>query len=512
MSIPKTFDSAVHGIVLLAVVLPSLAYAPGASALDTPAIFGDHMVLQAEAVVPIWGTAEADSPVTLRWRGKTYDTISDIDGRWRIELDPQPAGGPYELDITSGNQGMDFEDVMLGQVWLCGGQSNMEWPVRKSNDPARELSGAHRPMIRLFKVPRASLLDLPGELQGRWELCRPETAADFSGVGYFFGREIQETLDQPVGLIANAWGGSSAEAWMSRQTLQDDPDLDYVIKSLPAAQAAFDQWSAEVRAWEDAGSEGSRPRPPSNSRMHTWAGLLHDRMLQPLAPYRLRGVIWYQGEQNRNEAYRYRKLFPAMIGEWRRLFENERLPFLFVQLANTRPPVDSPAESAWAELREVQDLTQQVPHTAMVTAIDVGDTVGGDIHPSDKQSVGHRLARAALATVYGREVAYRGPRYRSMQIEDEAVRVMFGDAPGGLRTADAKPPRGFALAQDDGPFIWADATIEGQSVLLRAPGITHPTAVRYLWADNPTATLQNAAGLPALPFRTDDRPGLTQPQ
>lgn len=493
-----------HIVALVAVLVCSAS----ARALEVAGIFGNHMVLQADAQIPVWGTGTPGETITLSIAGQKVQTTVDGQGHWRAELAPIRPNRILTMEIATDKAGITLFDILTGDVWLCSGQSNMQWSVQQSMNSREETAKAHYPQIRLFLVQQASLDDAPHDVRGAWVKCSPETVAGFSAVGYFFGRELHTTLDTPIGLIANAWGGSSAEAWMPRESLLADPQFAYMVEGLPARQVALDAYRKEKQAWEDAGSNGPAPKWPREVRQFKWATVLYDRMLEPIIPYALRGVIWYQGEENASRGYQYRRLFPALIHEWRTQWGRDDLPFLFVQLTSFHKRATEPGDSQWAELREAQLMTLSVPHTAMAVTIDVGDA--DNIHPKNKQAVGHRLALAALANVCGHDVESSGPTLHATKIVGGELHLTMQHLGAGLATSDGQPPRGFEVAADDGPYVRAQARIEGDTLIVWSDQVASPATVRYAWADNPDATLINAAGLPASPFRTDSRPGLTR--
>jgi len=457
--------------------------------LKLPAIFGDHMVLQCNMPVPIWGWAKPNEEVAVILKGKTpLVTKANEEGRWMLRLPPQPAGGPHELIVRTREETVRFTDVLFGEVWVCSGQSNMEWPVALAQNAKQEIATANFPQIRFFVVEKSVALEPQPDCKGRWVVCSPETVGGFSAVGYFFGREIHQRLKVPVGLIGTYWGGTPAEAWTDLKALESDPDLKPILERLPRDRSKIPQ----------------QPQPPINNWTPT---ALFNAMVAPIIPYAIRGVIWYQGESNVGRAYQYRKLFPALINSWRRAWGQGDFPFLFVQLANYLERKPEPTESAWAELREAQLLTfKTVRNTGMAVAIDIGEA--NDIHPRNKQDVGKRLALAALAIAYGQKVVYSGPIYRSMRIEGDKIRLFFDHVGSGL-VAKGGELKGFAIAGEDRKFVWAKAKIEGNTVVVWSEQVPKPVAVRYAWADNPECNLYNKEGLPASPFRTDDWPGVT---
>ena len=620
-------------------------------------LFSDNCILQRDRPVPIWGWGKPGERVTVEFAGQKKTTTADAAGKWRVTLDPLPASHePREL--VAGD--CRVKNVLVGDVWLCSGQSNMQWTVNDSLNGTAEVAAANYPRLRLFTVPRQAVLDPQADVTAAWRVCTPATIAQFSAVGYFFGRELLGKLDVPIGLIDSSWGGTRVEAWTSRDGLWSDPELRNEIQmyekwtQTPAGRFARESHQlskTDIDAWikslgkPDPGNIGhakgwaardfddatwSTMPIPSGWQLHqhnfsgvfwfrrtvdvpaAWAGkdlvlhlgsadktdttyfnnvqvgaigfeskspwntprvyripgklvqpgrnviatrvysnvyqgglvgpaeamqlkldsasiplagpwrykvehnlgitpmvfsspgpgnantatILHNSMIAPLAPAALRGVIWYQGESNAGNARRYRNLFPLLINDWRRTFEQAELPFFYVELANYMAVQKAPVESGWAELREAQAFALQLPHTGMASAIDVGDA--DDIHPKNKQAVGKRLALAALAQVHGQPVVPGGPCYNSHTIEGDTVRIEFDNVAAGL---SAKGPlQGFAVAGTDGKFAWAAASIDGKTVVIRA---LQPTAVRYAWANNPIGNLYNSVGLPAMPFRTD---------
>jgi sialate O-acetylesterase len=467
---------------LLALVWVAAA-APLAAQISLPAIFGDHMVLQRDAPVAIWGKAPPGAAVAVELRAadevETGRATADADGRWRLRLRPRPAGGGYTLTVGT-DQRIVLRDVQFGEVWIGSGQSNMQWSVEQSAEPEKEIAAAAHPGLRLFTVAQKVAAQPLDDVEGSWAACAPQTVKDFSAVAYYFGRELHARLGVPVGLIHSSWGGTPAEAWTSREAL-----------------AAEEICKPILARWEDAVAASKPPNQHS-------ASVLYNAMIAPLTPLSIRGVIWYQGESNAGRAFQYRTLFPAMIRDWRERFDQGDFPFLFVQLANFK----TKEKLTWPELREAQSLALRLPNTAMAVAIDIGDAE--DIHPRNKQEVGRRLALAALARTYGEDCTWCGPLYGGSATEGARVRIRFNHAAGGLRTADGGPLRGFEVAGADRRFVAAAARIDGDSVVVDADGVAAPLAVRYAWRDDPSCNLVNGAGLPASPFRTDDWPGVTE--
>ena len=481
-------------IPLFALFLVTSQDAQASSTLELPPLFGDHMVLQCDRGAALWGKAPPGAAIGIELTRPLCEdrieatTQAGSDGSWRVVL-RQGSGGPWSMRVWAhGSPPVAFEDVWFGDVWICAGQSNMEWPLAESTNAQAEIAAADRPLVRLFQVPHRTGAEPRSQAQGSWTLCTPETARAFSAVGYHFGRALSEHLDRlrlpahvehghehPVGLIQAAWGGTPAEAWTERSFLDGVADFAPILERTPPHEA----WAPSA---------------------------LFNGMIAQLTPLSVTGAIWYQGESNADRAEQYRTLFPAMIRSWRKAFGREDLPFLFVQLANFMERKADPGESEWAELREAQAMTLALPHTGMAVAIDIG--AADDIHPRDKRTVGERLALEARRVAHGEDVASRGPTYRSMRIEGGTVHVELEHAQG-LKTTDGGLPLGFALAGEDRVFHWADASLGEGRVVLRCPEVSRPLAVRFAWADNPAHNLVNALGLPAVPFRSDDWPGLT---
>ena len=473
--------------------------------LALPAIFGDHMVLQADKPVAVWGRADAGQQVTVTIADQSHDARADDAGQWRVELAPLHAGESHTLAVTAGDVTRTFSDVLVGEVWLCSGQSNMDMRLMKVADADAEIARATQPTLRLFYVERA-ITDTPADdVEGRWVVCNPSDARKFSAVSYFMGRALQEELGTPIGLIHSAYGGTPAEAWISGSALSDNPALAQVLA----------RWERRVNKYTQAlaglsGTEAAKVAAPPERYMP--AGL-YNGMIDALAPFTLRGVAWYQGESNSWRGYEYRDLLPTLIADWRQRWGDDALPFGVVQLPNyNNPPRVPRAEQSWEELREAQLLTvQNTPHTGLVVTIDIGNAI--DVHPTNKQDVGRRLALWALGAVYGRDVVYSGPTFREAAIEGNKVTLHLDHIGGGLATRDGGPVRGVVIAGKNGKFRWAsNVEIHGNTLVVWDAKISKPASVRYAWDDNPDwANLINVEGLPASPFRTDDWPGVTGP-
>jgi sialate O-acetylesterase len=626
-------------------------------AIDLPAIISDNMVLQRSARTPIWGRGAAGEKVSVSVADVTADATADAAGHWRVDLDLRivPEDGPFDMVIKASDT-ITIRNVVIGEVWLCSGQSNMEWTVQNTNDFPNESAAADLPMIRHFQVQKRIAPEPTKELAGQWVVASPATVGGFTAVGYYFGREIHRKIGKPVGLINSSWGGTYAEAWTSDDQLAGDEHYAKAIElrqlgfsDAPRAEAIFAQANADwedkylpkdeknegfengwasadsattdwktmrlpklwqnagihhngviwfrkdvqvssdaagkpatlnlgpiddgeityvngtkvgqtqgwnvprtyelpagtlragqnviaVRVWDEGGNGGiygapeqmsltfkdgepvslagdwlyriereftvdasklpPRPQEPA-TRNPNQPAVLYNGMIAPIIPYGIRGAIWYQGESNAGNHLRYRDLMSRLIEGWRKDFDRGEFPFYIVQLANFMARQAEPTDTAWARMRDVQrQIAETVPNTGLAVTIDIGEEK--DIHPRNKQDVGKRLAAIAIARDYGQLVEYSGPRYAGHTTEGDKLRVTFKHGKG--LTAKGGKLEGFAIAGADGKFVWADGAIDGDSVILTAPGVTAPTMVRYAWADNPAATLYNAAGFPAVPF------------
>lgn len=615
-------------------------------------LFTDNMVLQRGISDPVWGWAKPGQKITVSLNGKSATATAGVDGKWMAKLGPFSAGGPFTLSIT-GPQSVTLKNILIGDVWICSGQSNMEMGIGAIHAPG-DIAKATNPNIRLFSVPKAVATAPRALTTGNWDVCTPETVAKggwggFSAVGYFFGKNLQETQKVPIGLIHTSWGGTIAEAWTSAEALKAAlPEFAPSVEQVQAAakntsttsvtqqMAAWwkkndpgtvANWQAvgfDAAAWktmnlpttiETAGLDGfdgvvwfrkevtlpegwtgkdatlhlgpiddndttfvngvqvgategwQMPRDykilgnllkagknivvvrvldtgggggiygdPSAMKLEaagtapialagSWlyqdsvalakttppptqldgnpnvTTVLYNGMIAPLLPFGIKGAIWYQGESNAGRGKQYQTLLPTLIEDWRSRFGVGAFPFFIVQLANFQARRAEPGESAWAELREAQAQTAQtLPKVGLAVAIDIGDA--SDIHPTNKQEVGRRLALSAQALAYGEKIEYSGPVYASRKTDGAKLRVMFTHA-DGLAVQGGGRLQGFAIAGADNKWVWADAIIDGQSVVLSSPQVPHPVAVRYNWADNPDGNLMNAANLPAVPFRHD---------
>lgn len=490
-------------LVLLYAALPADLWAD----VRVPALFSDRMVLQRDMPIHVWGWADPGETVRVAFRGETAATIASPDGRWDVYLEPSEAGGPYNLAID-GENSIRLTDVLVGDVWVGSGQSNMQWPLERANDAVREIAAAQYPEIRYFTVAQSAADSRKDNVDGEWRRVTPETAGDFSGVAYFFARHLHRELGVPFGIIISAWGGTPAQSWTSSRALSADPVLAEFVAEFeavgeelrPGYEAAFADWERQAEEAEAAGDEPPR-RPPRPRQLNPSAtpSWLFNGMIAPLTPYPIRGVIWYQGENDANnrQALLYRGLFRSLIEDWRHEWGHGAFPFLFVQLPNFARVAEN---SEWPELREAQAMALGLAGTGMAVTIDIGDST--DIHPGNKQDAGLRLALAARAIAYGEQgLEFSGPMYRQTTRQGSALRLWFDHADSGLQARGA-PLVGFELAGSDGKFVKADASIAGSSVILTSPAIEAPVQARYAWADDPEGNLFNGAGLPASPFRT----------
>ena len=479
--------------------------------VTVPSLLADHMVVQRGLPVHVWGMAAQHEAVSVTFRGETKTGTADDDGRWSVYLSPGEAGGPFELSIKATNT-IVLHDILVGDVWVASGQSNMEFPMTGLVNAQTEIAAAQYPKIRLFLVKHKPA-DYPLEnVESKgWAACTPETAADSSAVAYFFARSLQQKLGVPIGLIESFWGGTAAESWTSLHTLGADAALMPVFS---ARAKMVDEQSTTVlrqqredaefqKAVAQAKAEGKPlPWPQWHPDFAAWApAALYNGMIAPLTPFAIRGVIWYQGESNSgpDRAFLYARLFQTMIRDWRNSWGEGDFPFLFVQIANWNT---EPGE-LWPEVRNAQRQALALRNTGMAVTIDIGDP--NDIHPKNKQDVGLRLSLAARAITYGDKIEWSGPLYRQITQEEHRLRVWFDHA-GGLmaKGAEGGAVTGFEVAGADGKYSAAEAKIDGTSVVVSSAAVPTPVSVRYGWAANPNCNLFNKEGLPASPFQAPE--------
>lgn len=517
-----------------------------------PTIFGDHMVLQQNTRLPVWGIADPGEKVIVSVSGQTVETTAGTDGKWRVHLAPiAETPSPITMTIT-GNNVLKFEDVLIGDVWFCSGQSNMQLPIRYTEQPPFLASQPDDPQLRLFQVTQRPGLEVPSDLSvGKWVISNQENAASFTAVGYYFCRELRTTLNRPIGLISSPIGGTRAEAWTPLEALKKDPALKEFVDNYEAAKDAFPQASTEypakqatyqqdlalwkkevgvtyeplIKAWNAAAKEakeaGQEPpprpqpsRPQPKAPLPPWGGIdtpsvLFNGAVAPIVPYAIKGAVWYQGESNGmsgNTAELYHTILKALFGGWRERWGYD-FPVIYAQLPKFLKGWN------WPAIREAQSLAKDIPNTGMATLLDLGDP--NDVHPVGKIDAAKRLALVARHVAYGENITWAGPTYRSMKIEGSAIRLTFvpngsgltiGTAPWVAKGSTPVPTdklRGFAIAGEDQKWVPADAKIDGDTILLSNPEISHPVAMRYAWEDCPESNLYNKEGLSAAPFRTD---------
>lgn len=463
-----------------------------------PPFFNSNMVLQQGIPIPVWGWASPGEKVRVTFNDKTVTTKTGKDGEWKVTLQPMNYGGPYKM-VVKGKNLLTIENILIGEVWVCSGQSNMEFNVSSANNAAAEIAASNYPEIRLFTVKKRIAQTPQDNLEeGDWRECSPVSSPKFSAVAYFFGRALYQKMKVPIGLINPSWGGTVAETWTSPDAIAKNPDFAIKLESLKKIDST--EFAINVK------KEGKERLGPNN-----YPTLLFNGMINPIIPYGIKGVIWYQGEGNAGRAFQYRRVFSDMIKDWRAHWNQGDFPFLFVQLANFMKADSLPAESTWAELREAQSMTLSLPKTGMASAIDVGDAV--DIHPKDKQTVGKRLALSALNVAYRQNIENQGPVYKEMKINGNRAEITFDHVSAGLKAKDKYGYlKGFTIAGSDHKFFWANAKITSSNkVEISAPEVAEPVAVRYGWANNPSdVNLYNSEGLPADPFRTDKWKGITE--
>ncbi len=503
-----------HSLLLISFTLGFLSI--GNADVKVASIFSSNMVLQRGMAVPVWGTASAAETVIVDFNSQTVKTIADDEGKWLIKLSSMIEGGPYTMVVRGKNE-VRFENILIGEVWICSGQSNMTFELKKTNNAKQDVTEATNPMIRLFTVKRIVSETPLSDCSGAWAVCSPEEAEDFSAVGYFFGKALQESLKIPIGLVHVSWGGTAAEGWLPKEVLESDSDFVPIltrwrkdIENYPLAlkefeeklPAALAQWKIDSTNAVALGRAPSRkptaPRGPGHRDTPTGQ---YNGMLYPIIPFAMRGVIWYQGEANASRAYQYRTLFPTLIRHWRNVWHQGDFPFYFVQLPNLdRQP--EPSKSGWAELREAQLMTLNVLNTGMAVTIDVGDPK--DLHPTNKKPVGERLAIIALSQTYGKSIEFSGPIFKSVTFGKKNIVVSFTHIGDGLTTKGNVKLAGFTVAGKDKKFVPVDAKIKGNEVIISNSKVKKPVSIRYAWADNPKCNLFNKNGLPASPFRTDE--------
>lgn len=470
------------GLVIFFIYLVSSVSAQ----IKLPAIFSDNMVLQQRANAPIWGWASPGEKIVVQgsWmNAKDVIIHADQSGKWIVKIKTPPAGGPYTITLQ-GDETITLKNVMVGEVWICSGQSNMEMPVKgwgaetPIENSEEEIKKANYPQIRLFTVKREVAIQPKDDVIGEWSVANPHTVADFSATAYFFGRDLYESLNVPIGLIHSSWGGTIAEAWTSGSALRKLGDFDKDLDRIDSLKSHLKEGEAGI----------DKPNNPS---------VLYNAMIAPLIPFAIKGAIWYQGESNRGRAAQYEKLFPILIKDWRNRWKEGEFPFYFVQIAPFNYKGDS---TAGAALRDAQRKTLSLSNTGMAVTLDIGNV--DNIHPANKQEVGRRLSLWALAKTYGKKIPYSGPLYEGMKVKGDKIILSFDEVGEGLITKGGGL-ESFEIAGEDKQFVPADAAIQGDRVIVFSDQVAHPKAVRFAWRDASEPHLFNAAGLPASSFTTE---------
>lgn len=467
---------------LVTVVLSVAACGVARADVKLPKVLASNMVLQQKMPVPFWGTAEPGEEVTVSIGDNKATTKAGADGKWSVKLKELSVGAPVEV-LVKGKNEIKLTNVLVGEVWVASGQSNMEWSVAASNNPKEEIEAANYPNIRLFHVRKVPSVTPADEvvLDREWSECSPGTIPNFSAVAYFFGREIHKELKVPVGLINTSWGGTAIEPWTPIVGFESVESLKPVAEQAKAQQA-------------NPGDAKANAGAPTH---------LYNGMVYPLVPFAIRGALWYQGESNRGQGVAYEQRMHALINGWRSVWNEGDFPFLFVQLAPykyVKPPMTDP-NNLLPQVWEAQTKTLAMKNTGMAVTTDITNL--DDIHPRNKQDVGKRLALWALAKTYGKpNLVYSGPLYKSMKVEGNKIRIEFDHVGGGLKSRDGKPLSWFTIAGKDGDFVDATAVIDGNTVVVSSEKIADPAAVRFGWSELAEPNLMNAEGLPAGPFRT----------
>lgn len=510
-------------IVVLLCCTPSVTNAD----VKLSGVFSDSMVLQQGQPIRVFGKADPGEEVTVELAGESAKATANDDGTFRVELPAMKADGGSHKMVVRGKNVVEIKDVLLGEVWICSGQSNMEWSMTAIMNSKEEIAAADNAQIRLLNVN--------GHVQGpnpltdpraKWQVCSSGSVRGFSAVGYFFGRKLQKELGVPIGLVGTNWGGTRIEPWTPRVGFESVPSLKDYVASLDSidpttaqGRRSHEKYIADVEAWLAKArtnlEAGKAVGSPPNARFNPKGGAtyIYNGMVHPLIPLSAKGAIWYQGESNAGDGLRYEFLKEALVNGWRNVFENDDLSFYWVQLANFQQPSDNPAGGGWGLVREGQRRAMRLPNTGMAVIIDIGDA--RDIHPRNKQDVGARLALWALAKDYGRDIVHSGPLYKSMSVEGDQIRIAFDHIGAGLMAGKKEglnPTEStggneltqFAIQDANGRWHWAKAMIDGDTVVVAADGVSNPKHVRFGYQSNPVGlNLYNKEGLPASPFTTE---------
>lgn len=487
----------------LSIILSLLFVSFANAETKVSSLFSDHMVLQQNQANAVWGWDDPGTEISVEIATQSHKVKTDEDGRWEVKLSEMHASADPKVMRISGTSEISVNDILVGEVWLCSGQSNMAWTVNNSLSHELTKLAADIPQIRLMTMPKVGSQELAKNFQGEWKISDAKSAGNFSAVGYHFGKTLHEILGVPVGLINNAWGGSAAEAWVQRDVLENDGRFEAYIAEWKQKEALYEKDELKEATEQKLKKALSGQHRPGN----LYAGTLH-----PVIGYGIRGTIWYQGESNAARAYQYDDLMELLITTWRKDWGQGDFPFYFVQLADFQSELSDPSESSWAELREAQTNTlRDVPNTGQAVITDLG--AANDIHPREKRDVAERLARWALAKDYGYKIAHRSPEFREMKVNGGKAILSFDHIGGGLETSDVNELRGFTVCGIDGKWKIAEGKIiDDNSIEVFSKEVSQPTAVRYAWATNPVANVISEEGLPLTPFRTDNFRLTTQPE
>ncbi len=507
-------------LLAVSIVLASSSYAAFA-AVRLPDVIASSMVLQQKQVVPIWGWAEPGEAVTVAFAGQKKTVIAEADGKWRVDLAKMNASDEPRTMTVAGKNTIELKDVLVGEVWLVSGQSNMQWRLPESTNGAAATAAANHPTMRLFNVSREIAFKKKQGKLAEWLACTPESVKEFSAAGYYFGVELQKALKVPVGLINSSYGGSQAEAWTPVSYLNSSRDLKPTVDRTKIWDAEREtvrtNYAAAIAKWREdsdkARAVGARPSPspgvPDALRDYRIASSIYDGMIEPLMPFAIKGAVWYQGESNEARAEQYRLLLPTMIRAWRERWGQGDFPFGIVQLPNYRAIKPEPEESPWSFIRDAQLRTAiETVKASLIVTIDIGEA--NDIHPRNKLDLGKRMAIWALKDVYGQKLL-NFPVLGSCEIKGDRIILKFDEVGSGLRIKNGDKLSEFTIAGANRKFVWAEAKIVGKNkVEVWSPEIRSPVAVRYAFNSNPkNPNLTNDSGLPTHPFRTDNWPDPT---
>jgi len=494
-------------------------------------LFSEHMVLQRNKPIPVWGIGKPGEKVTVLFNSLKVSAKTDKSGKWLVRLKELPAGGPFNMEIRGKMNTVFLKDVYVGEVWICSGQSNMDMTVAKEDrywcgvdNEAEEVAGANYPEIRVFDVDYKPNNEIQKDVVGKWEVCSPKTVGHFSAAAYFFAKDLYDKYEIPFGLITLAYGASTAECWTSKKAMLKHPKLNYLLdayqskwtkfiadsaKTMPAYREQMvkfsgDQAALAASAGDATAKKPKAPKNPDPSIDQHNPTLCYNGMIAPLFPYAIRGALWYQGESNGPSAKDYREIMETLIADWRRSFNQGDFPFIYIQLANYGKAMAKPVEDDnMMTVREAQLQNLSVPNTAMIVAIENAGNNPTNIHPKNKQEIGYRLAVAAQVKAYGEDIEASGPMYDRYEVKGDSIQLFFKPNKEDF-VAWCDKLTGFAIAGEDKVFLWAQAKFEGKTIMVWNPAVPKPVAVRYCWGTNPPASLANKDGLWAPNFRTDN--------